>query len=67
MQRRNEYRGYVISWQEPPEISAAWVVNVASEGRDLQDKIGKNSAVFSDRTRDDAIANAKAFIDMLVG
>jgi hypothetical protein len=67
MQRQKEYRGYLISWQEPPETSAAWVVNVASEGRGLQDKIGKNSAVFCGRTRDDAIANAKAFIDMLVG
>jgi hypothetical protein len=67
MQRRKEYRSYLISWQEPPEISAAWIVNVASEGRGLQDKIGKSSAVFSGRTRDDAITNAKAFIDMLVG
>jgi hypothetical protein len=67
MQRQKEYRHYVISWQEPPEISAAWVVNVASEGRDLQEKIGKSSAVFSGQTRDDAIRNAKAFIDMLQG
>jgi hypothetical protein len=67
MQRRKEYRRYVISWLEPPAISAAWVVNVASEGRDLRDKIGKSSAVFSGQTRDDAISNAKAFIDMLQG
>lgn len=67
MQKRKEYRSCLISWQEPPEISAAWIVNVPSEGRGLQDKIGKSSAVFSSRTHDDAITNAKAFIDMRMG
>jgi glyoxylase-like metal-dependent hydrolase (beta-lactamase superfamily II) len=66
MERRKEHRGYIISWQEPPMTSAEWVVNVASNERDLQNKIGKSAKVITGQTRDDAIANAKAFIDMLL-
>jgi hypothetical protein len=47
--------------------SAEWIANVASDDRDLQNKIGKSAEVISGQTRDEAIANAKAFIDMLLG
>lgn len=67
MERAKEYRGYALSWQEPPAISRAWVVNVTSDNRDLQEMIGKSSAAFSGLTRDDAIADAKAFVDKLLG
>jgi hypothetical protein len=66
MERRKEHRGYIISWQEPPMNSAEWIANVASDDRDLQNKIGKSAEVIPGQTRDEAIANAKAFIDMLL-
>ena len=66
MERRKEHHGYTISWQEPPLTSAEWVVNVASYDRGLQDRIGKGAKVISGQTRDDAIANAKTFIDGLL-
>lgn len=62
MQRRKEHRGYVLSWQEPPLFS----VNVASDDHDLQDKIGKDPAVITGQTRDDAITKAKIFVDRLL-
>ena len=40
--------------------SAEWIANVASDDRDLQNKIGKSAEVIPGQTRDDAIANAKA-------
>ena len=47
MDKQEKYRGYVISWQEPPMTSAEWVVNVASEDRHLQERIGKGAEVIS--------------------
>jgi hypothetical protein len=67
MERQKEYRRYALSWQEPPATSGAWVVKVTSDNRDLQEMIGKSSAVFCCQTRDDAIVDAKAFVDMLLG
>lgn len=66
MEKREEYRGYAISWQEPPMTSAEWVVNVASDDRHLQDRIGKGAKVISGQSRDDAITKAKAYIDGLL-
>ena len=62
MERRKEHRGYVLSWQEPP----LWLVKVASDNRDLQDKIGTGALVVSGQTRDDAVAKAKGFVDRLL-
>ncbi len=67
MELREDYRGYVISWQEPRMMSAEWVVNVASEDRWLQDKIGKGAKVISGQSRSQTVAKAKSFIDGLLG
>jgi hypothetical protein len=46
--------------------SAEWVVNVASDDRRLQDRIGKGAKVISGQSRDDAITKAKAYVDGLL-
>lgn len=63
MHKQEEYQAYVLSWQQPPLTAAEWVANVASENRELQERIGKGSKAISGNTFEDAIAKAKAFVD----
>jgi hypothetical protein len=61
------YRGFVISWQEPPMMGNGWTANVASDSPQLLSLMGPNGAkVIEARTRDEMIANAKQYIDRLL-
>jgi hypothetical protein len=54
------YRGFVISWQEPPMMGNGWTANVATDSPQLLYLMGRNGAeVIEAHTRDEMIANAK--------
>ncbi len=62
-----DYRGFVISWQEPPMTAAGWSANVASDSRRLFALMGRPSAkVIRGRTREEMLAEAKAYIGDLI-
>jgi hypothetical protein len=63
---KREYRGFVLSWHEPPLTGAAWVVNVAAEVRGLQSGIGNGAEVIPGPSRDEAIAKAMTYVDGLL-
>ncbi len=65
IERNESYKGFVISWIEPPLTSASWTANIASESRELQDKIGPSAEVIDAPTRHEMVAAAKRFIDNL--
>ncbi|HJW42618.1 MAG TPA: hypothetical protein VJ476_15490 [Rhizomicrobium sp.] len=68
MNMTEDYRGFVISWQEPPRTSAAWTANVASEEPDLYALMGGRGAkVIDGQTRGDMIAASKKYVDGLLG
>lgn len=65
--RAEDYRGFTISWQEPPLTSAKWTANVATESLQLLNLMGRNGAeVIDGRSRNDMLANAKRYIDTLL-
>jgi hypothetical protein len=65
--KSEEYKGFTISWQEPPITSAKWTANVATNSPSLFALTGRNGAEVKDgRTRDEMIAEAKKYIDGLL-
>lgn len=62
VEKREDYRGYVITWTEPPLTSNRWTANVASDSANLLEAIG-GLIVVSGATRDDAVRNARKIID----
>ncbi len=64
--KTENYRGFIISWQEPPMMGDGWSAIVATESRQLLSLMGRNGAeVIKARTRDEMIATAKRYIDGL--
>ena len=60
------YKGFEIRWPDPPITSAKWTANVASNDPHLYAKMGISGVkVIDGQTRDEMIANAKAYIDGL--
>ena len=65
--KNENYRGFIISWQEPP-MMGRWTANVASDLPNLLTLIRQNgSTVIDGRDRDDMIAAAKKYIDCPLG
>jgi hypothetical protein len=64
--KEETYRGFQISWQEPPINK--WTANVASESLSLMHLMKQNgSKIIEGRDSDDMIAAAKKYIDTLLG
>jgi hypothetical protein len=62
-----DYRGFTISWQEPPLTSAQWTANVASESPQLYALMTRSGAqVIDGHDRDDMLATSKMYIDSLL-
>jgi hypothetical protein len=62
-----DYRGFTISWQEPPLTSAQWTANVASESPQLYALMARSGAqVIDGHDRDDMLATSKMYIDSLL-
>jgi hypothetical protein len=58
--KTEDYKGFTISWQEPPITSAKWTANVATDSPRLFAMMGRNGAkVIDGRTGDEMIAEAK--------
>ena len=59
-----EYKGYIISYPRRPMYSGVWTVNLGSNMRHLQAKLGPSTEVFNDHTSlAGAIAQAKQRVD----
>ncbi len=66
--KTEDYRGFVISWQEPPLTSASWTANVTTNDRHLYALMGQSgSKVIDGRTREAMHAGARQYIDGLLG
>lgn len=64
--KEETYRGFQVSWQEPPVNK--WTANVASESLSLMRLMKQNgSKVIEGCDRNDIIAAAKKYIDGLLG
>ena len=62
-----DYRGFTVSWQEPPLTSAQWTANVASESPQLYAVMARSGAqVIDGHDRDDMLATSKMYIDSLL-
>jgi hypothetical protein len=62
-----DYRGFTITWQDPPLTSAKWTANVASDSLHLFNLMGRNGAEIIDgQTRNEMLANAQSYIDKLL-
>ena len=60
------YRGFIISWQEPPQTSAYWTANVASDDPRLYNLMVRNgSEVIVAPSRSEMIDKSKKYIDSL--
>jgi hypothetical protein len=57
----DHYKGFVISWVEPPVSAHEWVLNINAKDKD---KAGRTE-VIKGATLDEAVAKAKKFIDEL--
>ena len=62
-----DYRGFIISWQEPPMMGNGWTANVATDLPQLLSLMGRKGAeVITAQTRDEIIAKARQYIDRLL-
>lgn len=65
--RTENYRGFIISWLEPPMMGGIWTANVATESIQLLALMGHNGAeVIQAQTRDEMIAKSKQYVDRLL-
>lgn len=64
---KEDYRGYEISYVNPPLMGNTFQVNVASENPRLLARLGSDDTVVSGRNMADAIAKAKLRIDAILG
>lgn len=61
------YKGFIISWQEPPMFGGIWTANVATDLPHLFSLMGSNRAkVIQAPTRDEMIAEARRYVDRLL-
>lgn len=61
-----EYKGYDLSYEQPPQMGGMFQVFVASNDRNLMAKIGISGKIISGRDMEDAKANARDFVDGLL-
>jgi hypothetical protein len=62
--REKRYKGFVISWVEPPETGAKWTLNISAEGRAHSSKLGR-TMVIEAVILEAALDKAEQFIDSL--
>lgn len=68
--KREDYRGFACLWQEPPRTGIGWEINVASDDLELLNRMNdamgeKGAKVIVGRSLEDALTQAKTFIDAL--
>ena len=62
-----EYRGYDLSYEQPPLMTNMFQVSVASNDKNLMAKLGLSSKIISGRGMEDAKVNARRFVDYILG
>jgi hypothetical protein len=72
MEKREAYQGFEFVWQEPPMTTGGRQVSIAGASRDNMDALHRatgehGSKVITGRDLADALAQAKAFVDGLLG
>ncbi len=65
-ERTEAYKGFIITWQEPPLTSARLEANITSEERRGFTLIGGRAVPVEGRTHKDMLAKAKQCIDELL-
>lgn len=67
MMKTEDYKGFTISWPEPPETGAGWTANVASGDPGLYALLHcRGAEVKVGRTCEEMLAEAKKYIDALL-
>ena len=71
MNPSERYRGYVISWQQPPLTAAGLEMKIASNEPDLQNRLEDHSGikgahVIRARTVDEGLKSSKQYIDRML-
>jgi hypothetical protein len=61
-----DYRGFVISWLEPPLASDKWTANIATENASFLRRMSRGPTVITGRTRVEMFARARSWIDRLI-
>ena len=61
-----EYRGYDLSYEQPPEMGGMFQVSVASNDKNLMAKLGPSGEIISGKDMEDAILNARRFVDEML-
>jgi hypothetical protein len=59
------YKGYEARFPKIPMFSHKWTINLCSNDRRLFTKLGGRNIVIDGRSREEAIANAKRYVDEL--
>jgi hypothetical protein len=73
MQMQEMYKGFEIRWEEPPATGAGWMMNIAGSTEDLMrtlrhaQKGSHGSKVITGSSCDAGLAQARAFIDAMLG
>lgn len=64
MEAREEYKGFILSWQEPPIMGNMWQVTLCTDSWNLSAYLGSSgSIIFSGRDYDDAKTKARNHVD----
>ena len=59
------YKGYDLSYEQPPLTGGMFNVSVASSDKNLMAKIGISSKIISGKDMEDAKVKARTFVDGL--
>jgi hypothetical protein len=62
-----DYRGFVISWLEPPPATDKWTANISTEDAFFLRKMSRGPSVITGRTRTEMLARARSWINKLIG
>jgi len=64
MQRTELYKGFIMTWSDPPVNSSQWLINIGPGDRTLLAKLGRTK-VINAPILEEALENTKQFIDSL--
>jgi hypothetical protein len=62
-----DYRGFVISWPEPPPATDKWTANISTEDAFFLRKMSRGPSVITGRSRTEMLARARSWINKLIG
>ena len=62
-----DFEGFDLSYENPPEMTGKFQVRVASNHRHLAAKLGVGGKIIDGKDMEDAKANARQFVKTLLG